>query len=71
MWRDSAFNYSIPYTKTFDPEIQGQISYADDDIYDNNYEQEKCLGFKLDIYKVCNRFLKTKYIYYRDGRKRT
>tara|TARA_B100001093_G_scaffold317410_1_gene302808 strand:+ start:19616 stop:24925 length:5310 start_codon:yes stop_codon:yes gene_type:complete len=44
MWRDSAFNYSTPYVKVFEPETNPKISYlSDDDMTDNNQQQDNVL----------------------------
>ena len=40
MWRDSAFNYSIPYVKTFKPSYS-LISELSEDYFANDYEQEE------------------------------
>ena len=40
MWRDSSFNYSSPYMKTFDPSSLSEISQLLEDVEVDIYEQE-------------------------------
>lgn len=41
MWRDSAFNYSVPYTKTFEPKSSSSILELSEDYFADDYEQEE------------------------------
>jgi hypothetical protein len=40
MWRDSSFNYSTSYMKTFDPTSLSQISQLLEDTEVDTYEQD-------------------------------